>query len=221
MRCQKHLKSIINEILLIKSMKGIFLTVLLITDVFFPIIFILLSKVKPDSFYGNTIEMIQYCYPFFSSLLVVFVLRNYIEHYNCEVYFINSKIKIKEVALILLIYTFELLIPFLVCFNIDKKMVFEFGRVFAQCLLFSSCAYTLMFITMSVPISISVLFIYLIVSLYNMQAHHKILVFCSYEEMSKENILNNILPLVIASLIFILIGMVANYYRSKNYSSNI
>lgn len=211
--------AVINEKLLIKSMKPIFITVTILTVLIFPVIFLMLYKNQPDMCYGNIMEISQYCFPFFSSLLTVFVVRNYIEHYHCEIYFLYSKTKIKESLLILLVYLIELIFPLLTCVYIEHNMIYEFIRVFCQCAFFSALAYSLVFITMSVPMTVAALFIYLIVSIYNMGDYLKIFIFCSYEEMNSGNIIKTVLQLIISAFILYIVGIISNLFRSKRYCS--
>lgn len=215
---KKHLtKVFLNEKLLLKSMKPMIITVTISTVFIFPIIFCFIYKNQPEMFYGSVVSLSQRCFPFFCSLLNVFILRNYIEHYNCEIYFLYSKSKLLESVLMLFIYLTELLVPLFICVCIEKNMVFEFLRVICQCTFFSALSYALMFITMSVPISLSVIFIYLMISIHNMSDSVKWFVFCSYEEMNAYNIWKTIVVLMISSLVLYIIGFVFNSFRCKNY----
>lgn len=219
---KKHLTvAVINEKLLIKSMKPIFIAVTILTVLVFPVIFLMLYKNQPDMCYGNIIELSQYCFPFFASLLTAFVLRNYIEHYHCEIYFLYSKTKFKESLLILFVYLIELIFPLLTCIYIDHNMVYEFIRVFCQCAFFSALAYSLVFITMSIPMSVAALFIYLIVSIYNIGDYFKIFIFCSYEEMNSDSIIKTVLQLISSSFVLYVIGIISNLFRSKRYCSGL
>ncbi len=76
-----------NEILLIKSMKPLFYGILALTDIFLPLLFILLYKAQPDLFEGAVVEMIQYIFPFLWSVLVIFIVRNFVVNYKWEKYF--------------------------------------------------------------------------------------------------------------------------------------
>lgn len=215
---KKHLTiAFVNEKLLLKSMKLMFITVTMLTVFVLPILFLLMYKNRPDVFCGIVVKLSQYFFPFFCALLNVFILRNYIEHYNCEIYFLYSASKIRESVLILIIYLLELLVPLFVCVCIEKTMVFEFIRVMCQCVLFSGLSYALMFITMSVPTSLSVIFIYLMISIYNMSDSINLLVFCSYEEMNFYNIMKTSLCLLIPALVLYIVGIILNLFRSRRY----
>lgn len=210
--------ALINEKILIKTMRPVFIAVTVLTVLIFPAIFLLLYKNQPDHCYGNITELSQYCFPFFCAVLTVFILRNYVENYHCEIYFLYSKSKLLEALIILLIYSAELIIPLFVCRYIDSNMIYEYIRVFCQCAFFSAFAYMLMFVTMSVPMSIAALFIYLIVSIYNMGDHLKIFIFCSYEDMNAKNIINTVIMLLLSALVLYAAGVIANLIRSKKYN---
>lgn len=220
MRSKKHIKTVINnEILLIKSMKIIFISVTLLTCLAFPVLFYMIYMVKPDLFSSYVTEISQYCFPFFSALLTVFILKNYIDNYNCEIYFLYSKSKISEVLLILMFYDIILLIPFLICSFCEKNMMFEYIRIISQCFLFSSSAYMIMFITMSASVTIIPLFVYLMFSIYNMSDKQKFFIFCSFEEMNSSNIIINIIPIIVAGIVFYAGGIFINRIRSTRYSA--
>lgn len=215
---KKHMTRVfLNEKLLLKSMQPMLITVTISTVFIFPSIFCFIHKNQPEMFYGSVVNLSQRCFPFFCALLNIFVLRNYIEHYNCEIYFLYSKSKLQESVLMLFIYLTELLVPLFICSCIEKNMVFEFIRVMCQCTFFSALSYALMFITMSLPISLSVIFIYLMISIYNTSAYMKCFVFCSYEEMNAYNIWKTIVVLMISSLVMYIIGFLFNSFRCKNY----
>lgn len=207
----------VNEKLLLKSMKLMFITVTMLTVFVLPILFLLIYKNRSDVFYGNVVQLSQYFFPFFCALLNVFILRNYTEHYNCEIYFLYSRSKICESVLILIIYLLELIVPLFVCVCIENAMIFEFIRVMCQCVLFSGLSYALMFITMSVPTSLSVIFIYLMISIYNMSDSANLFVFCSYEEMNFYNIMETSLWLLIPAIVLYIVGIIFNLFRSRRY----
>ena len=220
MRNKKHLKNIfINEYFLIKSIKTVFILVLILTCVAFPALFISIYRIKPDAFYKDVIESSQSFFPFFSSLLTIFILKNYIEQYNCEIYFLDSKVKIRESLLILFLYYLALLIPFGICIIFERNMIFEYLRVLCQCFLFSSIAYMMMFITMSVSFTIIPIFMYLMFSIYKSRGESpSVLIFFSEELMNKTNIISAVMPALIAGTIFYAVGVVINIYRSKRYN---
>lgn len=218
---KKHIKTvIINELLLIKSMRFLFIFITLITCLAFPVLFYMINKVKPDMFSAYVTEISQYCFPFFAALLTVFILKNYIENYNCEIYFLYSKNKIWEALLILIFYDIILLVPFLICSFYEKNMIFEYIRIICQCFLFSSIAYMTLFITMSASVTIIPIFVYLMFSIYNMSGEPKLFIFCSFEEMNSSNIIINIIPIIAAGILFYAVGIFINKIRSIRYSVN-
>lgn len=226
MRNKRNLKSVfVNEYLLIKSMKAVLILVLLFTCVIFPILFINVYRVYPEMFYSTVMQLSQFAFPLFSAILTIFILRNYIEQYNCEIYFLHSKIKIRESLFILAFYCLALLVPFSICARFDNNMMLEYVRVICQCFLFSSMAYMILFITMSLAISIIPIFSYLLFSSYSM-LHRPVeklqgFVFCSLEGISSTNIASTVLPFLAVGCVFYAVGIMANLYRSKRYNSSI
>lgn len=217
---KKYIKTVIvNELFLIKSMKFIFAFIIVFTGFLSPILFIMIHNAKPDLFSTYVIEISQYCFPFCASLLTIFVLRNYIENYNCEIYFLYSKYKIWEALLILIFYSIVLIIPFLVCRLFEKDMIFEYLRVVSQCFLFSSISYMILFVSMSTSITIIPVFIYLMFSIYNIGESIPF-IFCSFDEMNSTNIISNITPAFIAGFLFYIVGLFINRIRSIQYSTS-
>ena len=199
-------------------MRFLFLFITLITCLAFPILFYMIYRVKPDLFSTYVIEISQYCFPFFAALLTIFILRNYIENYNCEIYFLYSKNKVWEALLILIFYDIILLFPFLICCIYERNMVFEYIRIISQCYLFSSISYLMLFVTMAASVTIIPVFVYLMFSIYNMSGESKIFIFCSFEEMNSSNILVNIFPIIIAGTLFYAMGIIINRFRCVQYN---
>lgn len=226
MRNKRYLKSVFfNEYLLIKSMKAVFILILVFTCFIFPAIFINIQRVKPELFYATVMRLSQFFFPLFSAILTIFILRNYIEQYNCEIYFLHSKIKLREALFVLVFYCIALLVPFLICARFDDNMRLEYVRVICQCVLFSSMAYLLLFITMSIAITIIPIFAYLLFSsysmLYNSSDEPQKFVFCSLEKVSSTNIISTVFPFLAVGLAFYAVGVVVNIYRSKRYNASI
>lgn len=218
MRNKKYLKTaVINEYLLIKSTGTVFWLVLIATDIIFPSLFILLNKHEPAMFRITATTLSQYFFPLFCAILTVFVLRNYVEHYRCEIYFLYSKLKFRETLLTLLLYAAELTVPTVVCVCIDRNMAFEFMRIFCQCVFFSALSYMLVFITMSTSLSLSAIFIYTLLSICSESDILQKIIFFSLKEVNEKNIIKAVFPILIAAAAFYTVGAAANYIRSRRY----
>ncbi len=210
-----------NEVLLVKTMRPVFYAIFALTCVAAPVLFLFIGKESPDLFDAFVSETIQYCFPFFSSLLTVFILRNFTENYGCEVYFMYQKVKVKEWGLMLLLYLAGLVIPMAACAVINTEFIFQYIKVAAQCVLLSSLAYMLMFLTMSTALSIAIGFIYVLISIYYATGELRLFIFCSYDWPDASTIGVTLGVLLAESAVLLAVGVLLNVLRFRRFSSSV
>lgn len=197
----------------LKNIKALFFFTLIIVHLFLPFIGFLSYKSENLDFYMSVMEYALIVIPLSSTIWSLFILREYVEGKGNELLFIGkNKIKFLECFIPFILFYVTIIFQFLIYIRLDNTFKFELIRLFFICFFFFSLMYFLVFLTKSVSLTLMVLIAYTILNVL-IDGHDSIIGFLFYFNVSpysKTLFINQSIPMLIFSSIFIAAALVIN-----------
>lgn len=197
----------------LKSIKNLFFFPLVIVHIFLPLISYIMSMNQDISFFEYFIIFSQMLTPISSVMWTMFILIECIDGKGNELLFVaNNRNKLFDCLTVFGLFFITIVIQFLLYSFFEKAMLAEILRLFFICLLFFGVTYFLVFLTKSIALTLMGLIIYIIVNVI-VDGHDEKVSFIKYinfDYYDKELFINQSLPMLGISIVFIIIGFILN-----------
>lgn len=166
-----------------------------------------------EELYINILEYTQMLVPFLSVWIILFVFREYLESNGNEVLFIyNNKIKLIDMFLLFLFFIINLFVIYVFYIILFHNMFIEFAKMLCICFFYFGVTYSLLFATKSIPVTLMVLLIYTLYTLFY-RIPNSIFNYYSTQAVSVELLISKYIPLFIFGIGFTGLGVALNKLR--------
>ena len=200
----------------IKSMGIRFWIPIFINDILIPLAILYIKRVgNYDNLEQGINTLTQMFTPFLASFWIFLQLSKYVDEDGNEIFFINERVKLYEVIKLYVFYIATNTVFFLWYCRMGQNFFLEWIHIVIISFLFVAASYFFVFLFYSISLAIIPLFFYLIASIIGLNETLSKISYYEVFGVSIKSLQNRYSYFAIASLVFLISGMIINKYREK------